>query len=114
MRIAATLLAVLLWGPLGPLAALHDPTDDPTCAPPSQLGADRLPSVEPVYECVDAEHCVVCHWLNGFRILAAVPVLLDAGAAPVGAVPVLRVAVGDRPVGLRLPGRSPPPARRHV
>ncbi len=113
VRVAAALMAVLLGGPLGPLAVLHDRADDPTCAPPALATTSTLPSVGLSFECSQTEHCVVCHWASGFRLLGSGPPLGAAGAAPSIPVAFPPVSLGDLHVALGIPGRSPPPASVH-
>lgn len=108
VRVAAALMAVLFGGPLGPLAALHDRADDPTCVPPAFVDARTLPSVGLALEGSPTDHCVVCHWLSGFRLLGSAPPLGAAGDAPSIAVAFPPVSLGDLHFVLGIPGRSPP------
>jgi hypothetical protein len=113
VRVAAALVVVLLGGPLGPVAALHDRADDPACVPPAFADTSTPPSVGLAFECSPTDHCAVCHWLNGLRLLGSAPPLGAAGDAPSIAVTFPPVSLGDLRVALGIPGRSPPLASVH-
>lgn len=104
-------VAVLLVGPLGPVALTHAGLDDPSCDA-TAAGQRRGPSVEGADAASRLEHCAVCHWLHLLRTVTPAEGAGHQAPASAGDLVDTRGLTPARASSCLTAGRSPPSSVR--